>query len=245
MIWALLAGALAFLFGSAAERPDPGEWEPPSQGGLDTLRSLCAQAGVSQDWAAFLAFVAYGESRWNNLVGLGVPSRFPPWTRPNMKASQSVQEAEALAAKIAWERNRERFEGCGHPSEAYWFGSGGWFGMLPANGLAKFAGTPLVCLPPSAVFDPPASIAMALGMARALMGWSRFKKRPTWLNLRVMWGCPSCGGDPAKIAAKRAKFEAHAKAAGLPDGWLDQEIPSRPPGDIEALYRAMGGGGVA
>ena len=232
-LWAFAGGMKA--------NDSSGAWQPPSRGGLAKLRALCSAAGLDEEWTQFLSFVSYGESGWNNLVGLGNPSLFPASAKPNRKASAEAQANEAAAAVKAYERNKERFVSCGHPAVHYQFGSGGWFGLLPANGLAKLDGTSLVCLSPFAVFDPPASIAMALGFARALMGWDGFKARPTHLNLRIGWGNPSAMGDAAILSAKRVRYEKHRKAVGLPAGWLDAEIPSRPPSNVEELYYAMKG----
>lgn len=217
-----------------------GAWMPPSQHGLAKLRGLCAAASIPEEWTQILGFIAYGESGWNNLVGLGMPELFPDWAKPNRKASSSAQAHEAAAARKAWERNQERFAACGHPPEAYWFGSGGWFGLLPANGLAKLDGTgELGCLPPSTVFDPAVSILMACGFARALMGWEGFREHPTRLNLRVGWGNPSAMGDHAILTAKRPRYEKHRKACKLPPGWLDQRIGTPPPVNFASMLSAM------
>lgn len=246
----LITAMLAVLFGSLASGSGSGggAWQPPDRAGLDTLRRLCASAGVPEPWIEWLAFTARGESGWNNLVGLGLPDMFPPGTKPNLKASASAQANEARAAKIAYERNADKFTSCGHPASAYQFGSGGWFGMLPANGLAKLSGTSLGCLPPSAVFDPAASLVMALLMARALTGWTGYKKTPTWLNLRVGWGNPSAMGNAAKLSERRERFEGHRADTGLPAGWLDRKPPSLPSFDPVAMYEVMSAelrGGVA
>ena len=115
-----------------------------------------------------------------------------------------IEEPEAAACK--WvsirERNRERFAGCGYPASAYTFGSGGWFGMLPANALAQL-GDAHRCMPPSSVFDPRVSMAMAVGFARGLMRWKAYERMPTWLNLRAMWGWPAKGGDLSYLAKAR------------------------------------------
>lgn len=242
MIVALLA-LIAAIFGSgSAKGAGAAGWTPPDKAGLNLLRELGERAGLTELQIAFFALVAYGESRFNNLVGLGRPELFPQGTQPNLNASTAAQDNESDAAFNAYDRNRALFEGCGHPPAAYGFGSGGWFGMLPANGLAQLKGTPLVCLSPYAVFDPIAALVMAYGFARGLQGWSQFQMLPTVANLRAMWGWPAKGGDPAYLASKREKFEAHAKAIGLGPGFLDSPIPRLPKVDLAAMYHQLSAG---
>ena len=244
-LFAALVALVAALGSSSAKGASAKGWQPPDSGGLDTLRTLAARAGLSEEQTAFLALVAYGESRFNNLVGLGIPSLFPEGTRPNMNASASMQEAEARAARKAYDRNASKFSHCGWPADSYGFGSGGWFGLLPANGLAQLTGTGLECLGPYAVFDPAASLVMAYAFARGLQGWDGYQALPTPANLRAGWGWPAKMGDAAYLASKRKKFEGYAQAIGLPVSFLDQHLPRFPKRDLEAMYDAMQGGAVA
>jgi hypothetical protein len=178
----------------------------PSATGIDrvaAVRGLAAEAGLPQEWGDFLALVAWRESKGN----------------PN---AQNDSESEAAAAEKAYRRNADRYESCGYGEEAYEY-SGGWFGMMPANGIAQLR-EELRCLPPSAVFEPRAALAMAVGFARGLMRWDRFDRAPTWLNLRVMWGAPGKGGDTDYLAAARREFAKDAAAVGLSASWLDRRV---------------------
>ncbi|MCA9650289.1 MAG: hypothetical protein KC501_10295 [Myxococcales bacterium] len=181
------------------------------------VRGLAAEAGLPTAWGDFLALVAWNESKGN-------------------PQARNDDDSEAKAAAEAYARNRERFAGCGHPESAYTFGSGGWFGMLPANALAQL-GDAHRCLPPSSVFEPRVAIAMAVGFARGLMGWSRYQRVPTWLNLRAMWGWPTKGGDHAYLAKAKPKFEQDARDVGLPASWLDGTPPPLSTSASEVLAR--------
>ncbi|MCH9681289.1 MAG: hypothetical protein K0V04_07645 [Deltaproteobacteria bacterium] len=181
------------------------------------VRGLAAEAGLSDAWGDFFALVAWRESKGN-------PSA----------VNDSISEAEAAAT--AFGRNQHRYAGCGHSDGDYTFGSGGWFGILPANGLAQLDEA-FMCLPPASVFEPRVAMAMAVGFARGLMGWDGYQRVPTWLNLRAMWGKPGKGGDPERLAAVRDKFTQDAAEVGLPASWLDQRPPPLSTAGAEVLER--------
>jgi hypothetical protein len=193
----------------------------------------------------FLILVARGESGWNPLVGLGDPSLFPAGTKPNTKASAGAQENEARAARVAFERHAADFEACGigHSEQDFGFGSGGWFGMLPANGIWQLRDTPFRCWPPAAVFDPARALTMAIAFARGLQGWDGFKANPTVYNLRAGWGIPTSMGN--NVAAERiAKYRKHAQESGLPSSFVDETI-AHFPGDYVGIYQTLAAGAVA
>lgn len=238
----ILLAAIAVLGGGGGSMPSSAaEWDAPNRAGLDELRALCKRAGLSDDHTAFLALVARGESGWNNLRGLGIPERFPPGTQPTKKPG-ALGPAEARAAAAAYRQNRRKFESCPWPEASYAFGSGGWFGMLPAYGLAQFSSSSgLRCLPPAAVFDPAASLCMAIGFARGLQGWAGYKKVPTVLNLRLMWGYPAKGGDPDRIAKRRPYYTRQIVNMGLPASFADRRLSRFPRYDLRELYLSLGG----
>lgn len=213
---AIVAGLVAFASMSSTASASPGGTGGGAQR-IAAVRGLCAEAGLPAAWGDFFALVAWRESKGN-------PS------------AVNDSQTEAAAAAKAFDRNRERYEGCGHPEQGYTFGSGGWFGMLPANGLAQL-GEELWCLPPSSVLEPRVALAMAVGFARGLMRWDGFAKLPTWLNLRAMWGWPAKGGDATYLAGKRAAYVQDAAAVGLPASWLDGRPPPLPVTGAEVLAR--------
>lgn len=237
----LLIGVILLMAGGSSSNTNgSGMWTPPDRKGLRDILDLSRRAGLSELQAQFLAFVAKNESGWNNLRGLGIPERFPAGTIPTKNAGNAGRN-EARAAAAAFRQNRGRFAGCPWPEEDYGFGSGGWFAMLPAYGLAQLPKGKLRCLPPSAVFDPIASICMAIGFARGLQGYRQFTAVPTVLNLRGMWGWPARGGDPERLRRIRSFYVNQARSMGLPDGWVDQQIPRFPHLDLAEVYARLGG----
>ncbi len=208
-----------WALGSSSASPSD---EPTSTTGsgvheVAPVRALAAEAGLPAAWGDFFAWVAWRESKGNPAA-----------------LNDSAHEADAAAR--AYSRNRERYEGCGHAPQSYEFGSGGWFGMLPANALAQL-GAAHRCRPPSSVFEPRVAMSMAVGFARGLMRWDRFGRVPTWLNLRAMWGWPAMGGDLAYLAQRRPTLRQDAVAVGLPPSWLDQRPPPLPMTAAQVLAR--------
>lgn len=181
------------------------------------VRALAAEAGLSEVWGDFFALVAFGESRGN-------PESI----------NDSPKEAEAAAR--AYRRNAHRLEHCGHAPQQYTFGSGGWFGFLPANAVLQL-GPDHRCIDPASVFEPRKAMAMAVGFARGLMRWKRFERVPTWLNLRVMWGSPTEGGDAGVLRRARAEITDGARAVGIPAERLDETPPPLPTPAAEILRR--------
>lgn len=206
----------------------------PLSGGQDDIRYLAEWAFLDEEWTIFLEWVAKGESNFNNLVGLGNPSLFPDWA----KANKSM--AEAAAAARGYERN-SYLKSCGWGASRYTFGSGGWFGLLPASAVAAFKGTRYECIDPWSVFDPVASFVEALDYARRLVSnWSGFKKNPTWQNLRLGWGNPSEMGDPEALA--RVDGE-DLEALGYPVSFMHRQVtpfPGDPSADLlDALMEVL------
>jgi hypothetical protein len=234
-IMVILAGA------SGSPGGGGGSGTVASNAGYAKIRELGAAAHLQQIHTDFLVLVARGESGGNNLRGLGIPEMFPPGTIPTKNAGQ-VGVNEARAARKAYQMNTGRLAGCPWPEDAYAFGSGGWFGFLPAFALVQFpAGSGLRCLPPSSVFDPVASFCMAIGFARGLQGWKQFRPVPTVLNLRGMWGWPAKGGNADRLASIRSRYEGQARALGFGASFVDREIPRFPGIDLGALYYQLGG----
>lgn len=215
--------------------------------GMQDVKRLAAQAGLDEDYQNFLVFVAFGESRGNNLVGLGDPALFPPWTVTHTKwvnngrpVLSDAQRNEARAATKGYD-NSPHLHGC-WPRSGYVFGSGGWFGFLPSTALSRLRNTELRCQHPFTVFDPASSIVYAMLNIRGLQqrgDWDRSPKN-VWA-LRVGWGLPSAMDDPTRLAQRRKKYENHLRALGIPTSFLDKKLPPLGSFDPVALHRALGG----
>ena len=226
----IVGAALLGLIVSAAEPGSGsiGEW--PDAAGLGDLEAAMEAARLPEDWKIFLAATSYGESKWNTDVGLGPnnhPGR-PPWLRPS-KAAAKTQDNEARAACKAYNKNASKwFADSPWPAARYCFGSGGWFGFLPAYGLISgFKATPELVsqIDPWAVTDPLVSLVMALGYARGLMRWKQFKAGgATWLTLRVGWGRPGSMSTAKSNKKVRAKFAKHLAEIGVPASWMDRKV---------------------
>ncbi len=243
---AIAAVGLAVSAFKSPGRPKPGGTSvgddpstvvpPPTFENQDSLRFLLEVSGLAPSWVLFFEAVALNESRFNNLTGRGDPAMFPDWSEPNLKASASAQQREQRAAARAYERNAERYRDCGFPVDDYTFGSGGWFGLLPANALAAFKDTDYRCLHPYYVFFPGASIVMAIEFARRLMNWSSWKSAPTFANLRVGWGDPSKMGDRKAMAESAAKLKARLSELGANPNIASMKPPSLPARDPVELF---------
>ncbi len=239
LVLLVLALASGGRRGSDRDTPTP----EVSGRGLELVRELGTRGGMTREQIDFLSFVAYGESGLQPDRGLGIPSMFPPGTRPNTRASSGLQQAEARAAAVAYERNAGWLEGCGHPASHYEFGSGGLFAFLPVYALSQFKGTELACASPYEVFDPAFAMAAAYGFARGLQQRSGYMG--TVASLRSGWGWPAGMDDLERIAKKSPKWRKHLRAIGLPESWLSSRAPDFPRRDLGAMYRAMKGGAAS
>ena len=227
--------------GRLSPGPSPG-LKPVTKVGQDELRFLAQQAGLDDEWIIYFEATAAGESGFNNLAAHGDPSLMPPWAGPVRDGA-----SEAKAARIAYDRNAKKYAGCAAPvrpmdspltytSEAaranrYSFGSGGWFAELPANFVAAFKDTKYHCIDPWSVFDPAASLVMAIEYSRRVMRRTSFKANPTWVNLRVGHANPSAMNDPEALNRQRFgknKFGDRLEQIGQPSSFMDRPVTPLP-----------------
>lgn len=215
---ALLGGLLLVSQSAGASTYPTGK---PSVGGRGALEETLGLLGTPDGWRTFLTAVAYRESRFS-------------------LAAENTTSGEAAAAARAYRYSRERgrLASSPWPASAYSWGSGGWYGMLPAYAMAAWHGTDLENLDPrAAVHDPIVASIMALEYARRIQGWATFDG--TWLGLRVGWSNPSLMGNPEFVAKVRARFASDLEALGIAPSWMNRRIQSMTgyPGALE-LYNA-------
>lgn len=207
-LWVGLFALLALSSDTPRPSSTTGTYGTPPKGLNMTKRkdveAYLFAAGLPDAWVRFFVFVAAGES------GFSVRAK-------------NDSPGEAKAARVAYKRNEAKLKGCGFAAGAYTFGSGGWFGLLPANAAMNLP-KELRCHEPGAiVFVPQLSVPAAIGMARGLTGWSNYQG--TVLSLRAGWGWPAKMGDAERLAARRPVYEARAAKLGYPVGYSDTILP--------------------
>lgn len=237
MIWLLALIALAAAGGAgAASSPGGGGSGPAGKGGQRAVRKQAARAMVHDDWGTFLAAVAHHESNFNPNVGFGSPDLAVVPDYVKMTTGGRAKQ-ESQAGLKAFDRNVTRKDGtpgqlapCGYARGRYAY-SGGWYGILPANGLVSaFRGTDGVCLDPWVVFDPWISTLIAIGYAKGLRGWKTFRASPqSWLALNRGWKDPSRMDQPMEKTDARflralrkmgvSESFAYRKVVPLPESW--------------------------
>lgn len=228
--WILgLGGALAVAGIARADtkprRKTRAKIGPAGKRGLGDLMRLMERAQTPPDWQVFFAAVAHHESRWNSSA----------WNQAS---------SEVAASARAYDRNKDRYSHCPWPASAYKIGSGGWFGLIPANALAAFWDTQLHCLSPNSIFDPVPSFAMAVDYARRLQRWGQFQVNPTWLNLNRGWKAPSNMGSvvPGSDAALREALAAlRSRGWDIPSGWENRAATPLPLPSAAEIYFELGG----
>lgn len=216
----------------------PPEMPEPLSGGQADIRYLAEWAFLDEEWAIFLEATAAGESGFDNLRGLGNPALFPEWASPNMSASQEKKDIEANAARRAYDRNTYLHD-CPWPAARYSFGSGGWFGLLPANAVFAFKGTRYECIDPWSVFDPVPSLVEIIEYCRRTMRRDSFKANPTWLNLRVGIGNPSNMNKADQLARVGEKFREKLLELGYPESFMYREVTPLPQDNPADLLDAL------
>lgn len=220
----LLGLAVVAIAGTAAANDGGYPTGPPTKAGHEEMLGVLDRMDAPDDWQTFFSAVGYWESRFNNLT-------------------ENTSTREAAAAKRAYNymRDKGRFADSPWPDSAYTFGSGGWYGLLPAYALEAFHGTDLENLEPrEAIHDPVTSTIMAIAYARRLFRWAAFDG--TWLSLRVGFANPSKMGDPDFVAEVRGRFAESLRAIGAPESFMHRQVSSLSGlPDAPALFYAMKG----
>lgn len=200
------------------------------------MQPVALAAGVS-DLTTMALYQAHSESKGNNLVGLGIPSRFPSWAKPNLKASASLQDNEARAAEIAYDRNAKSYGASPYARERWIFGSGGYFGLLPGTALAFLRGKPEIAstdFDPWDVFDPHRSCVAYADYVRRITKLGQWQDLPpserNWLAIKRAGASLTVLAD-WKAEGKRAQA-IHAGVAkrlqslGVNPSWARKPVPS-------------------
>ncbi len=188
---------------------------PPGPVSPGEIRGIAAELGLPSSWGDFLAAVAEGESR-----------RHPA----------AINEADAWAARAGYDRNTWLHD-CDVPRERYEVGSVGLYQLLPSSGMRAFKGTPYQCMDPiEALSDPYLATIAAVQYARRVMGWSAWKNSDkTWRALRHGWRSPGLTDDDRPDID--ARFAAALGRIGLPESFMDGQVPKLPTWDVEELVR--------
>ncbi len=235
----------------------PGK-QPKHRRGFAAVRVEAQRFGKAAGWNVesrkwferFAVLQAASESGANNYRGLGIEDRYPSWAIPTKNASVNLKVAEANAAKIAYDRNVTK--GALPSSDApmkYWLlGSGGWFGILPANGLVSFGKADANEYSPVDIFDARRSVAMLADYMRRLTWWKSFKAADPSNHVEVLkagMASPSLMGKPDHSRFKSTAKKARKNAAlhGVPKSFFSEPIPSqlRTRKDMLKINRKMEG----
>jgi len=165
----------------------------PSGGGIRGVfdwSDWVEETGALPGFARFAAAAAYTESKGNNRVGLGVSQGIlPSNVKLNTGTAGARNEQKAACSLYKGAKSRGYYSGNPYPASRWCFGSGGWFGFLPATGLAA-GGTkgPFAEGDPFLVFQPIESIVMMADFAKRVIRSNRFQSLPygeqNWLAIR-------------------------------------------------------------
>lgn len=200
---------------------------------------LMARAGAPKELFGFGAIQRFTESRGNPKAGLGKPELFPTWAQPRATA-RDKQVAEANAAATAYDRNAKTFEDSPYPRYMWVFGSGGAYGLLPANALAPWKGTAALMMGrvgPYDVFNPWKSTVFFLEYVRRLIDRDDFRALPeahqNVLALKRGMASPALMSDfeetKARSGVSRRNAEKACASLGIPARYLSERVPLRWP----------------
>ena len=209
---------------------------------------LLARTGAPTELRTLAALQRYTESRGNPKAGLGQLELFPSWAQPR-NAPRSQQVAESEAAMHAYERNRDAYKESPYPRRMWIFGSGGLYGLIPADALAPFRNTDALRLgkvTPYDVFNRWRSTVLFVDYVRRLTQRPEFRamreQDRNTLALKRGLAKPSLAWDVSEEfersrTVRRSAIEA-ANALGIDESELYRPIPiewPNYPGALELL----------
>lgn len=194
-----------------------------------------ARTGAPPELEALAAVQRYTESRGNPKAGLGRPELFPWWTEPR-NARREQQLAESEAAATAYDRNRDAYIESPYPRRMWIFGSGGPYGLIPANALAPWRGTDALRrgrVTPYDIFNPWRATVFFVAYVHRLVARDEFRNLPASSRnlLALKRGCasPSLVDDyeehKARSRAVRRRAIEATEALGLAEDVLYRKVP--------------------
>jgi hypothetical protein len=196
---------------------------------------LLARTGAPAEIKILGALQRYTESRGNPKAGLGRPELFPWWAEPR-NAPREEQLSEAEAAATAYDRNKDAYLDSPYPRRMWVFGSGGPYGLIPANALAPWRGTDALLrgnVTPYDIFNPWRATVFFVDMVRRLMDRAEFRDLPASsrnvLALKRGLARPSLMADYEELQARsrtvRRRATEAAKTLGLHEDVLYTKMP--------------------
>jgi len=194
----------------------------PRGGGLDSVfdwGEWVEETGALPGFTQFAAAAAYTESKGNNRVGLGVSQGvLPSNVKLNTGSGAARNEQKAACNLYEGARGRGYYTDNPYPKARWCFGSGGWFGFLPATGLAA-GGTkgPFAKADPFLVFHPIESVVMMADFAKRVIRGNRFQSLPygeqNWLAVRRGMAASSLIDDYMEENERSAKTRERLERA--------------------------------
>lgn len=192
----LLLPLAALALARKGRRPN----RTPPGGGYDEIWAWAQwveSTGALPGFSVFARAVAATESNGNNLIARGRRTHAIP---SNVKVIADARAADAACRLYEGAKSRGFYRDNPYPEEAWCFGSGGWFGILPASGLAAGGPSgPFRNSDPALIFEPIPSIVMLADFAARVIGSSSFRNLPrsqqTWLAVRRGMASTELVGD--------------------------------------------------
>lgn len=196
---------------------------------------LLARTGAPVELRPLAALQRYTESRGNPKAGLGRPELFPGWAEPR-NALREEQIAESDAAAVAYDRNQDAYIESPYPRRMWIFGSGGPYGLIPANALAPWRRTDTLRrgkVTPYDVFNPWRATVFLVDYVKRLVDRPAFRDLPpssrNLLALKRGLASPDLVADYEEHRARsrtvRRKAGEAAKAVGLHEDVLYTKVP--------------------
>lgn len=213
-----------------APGPSGGTGKPKGSAQIGQIRRLAEtaeRAGAPPGFATFAVAVAFTESGWKNTA-----------------QNKTQHEVESSCRLYHGARKRGYFSGNPHPASDWCIGSGGWFGLMPATGLAAGGKNgPFANGNPRLVFDPAASVVMLASFVRAMV--IKYGA-DSWLAVRRGMASPGLVKDKAETHERslgvRSRLEKALRMSGADPGFLFKRPDvSRQP-DASELFRRLRAG---